>query len=133
MRVESKIPVGGTAPSARRPGGKAFSLDGAGAGRGTAAASAPVDLGGIDALLLLQGEDSLGERRKRQARRGRDLLDALDKLKAAFLTGRVQPSDLKKLRSTLALRREETGDSGLDEVLAHIELRAEVELAKLQR
>ena len=133
MRVESKIPVGNTASSARRVGGKGFSLDGTGAGRGTAAPSAPVDLGGIDALLLLQGEDGVGERRKRQARRGRDLLDALDKLKAAFLTGRVQPSDLKKLRSTLALRREETGDSGLDEVLAHIELRAEVELAKLQR
>ena len=61
------------------------------------------------------------------------LLDGLDRLKAALLTGRVLPSELERLRTTLALRRETTDDPRLDEVLGHIELRAAVELAKLKR
>ena len=36
-----------------------------------------------------------------------------------------------RIRTLLTERRAATGDPGLDEVLAHIELRAEVELAKL--
>jgi hypothetical protein len=61
------------------------------------------------------------------------LLDGLDKLKAALLSGRVQISELENLKTTLSLRREMTDDPRLDDVLAHIELRAAVELAKLGR
>jgi hypothetical protein len=132
MRVESKIGVGTPAPAARRGASSTFSLKEGGQSRPAGAAGAVVDLGGIDALLLLQGEDDAGQRRKRQARRGRDLLDGLDRLKAALLGGRVPLGDLDRLRTSLALRREETGDAVLDEVLAQIEIRAEVELAKLE-
>lgn len=133
MRVESKIGVGTPAPTARRGASGTFSLKEGGQSRPAGAAGAAVDLGGIDALLLLQGEDDAGQRRKRQARRGRDLLDGLDRLKAALLGGRVPMGDLDRLRTSLALRREETGDAALDEVLAQIEIRAEVELAKLEK
>jgi hypothetical protein len=133
MRVESKVTVGAPAPSARRGASGTFKLAEPGQSRPAAAAGAAVDLGGIDALLLLQGEDDVGERRKRQARRGRDLLEGLDRLKAALLSGRVPMGDLDRIRTALTLRREETGDPELDEVLAQIDIRAEVELAKLAR
>lgn len=133
MRVETKVTVGAAAHSARRGASGTFKLSEPGQSRPAAAAGAAVDLGGIDALLLLQGEDDVGERRKRQARRGRDLLEGLDRLKASLLTGKVAKSELDRLRGALTLRREDTGDPGLDEVLAQIEIRAEVELAKLAR
>jgi hypothetical protein len=81
----------------------------------------------------VQAEEDWQERRRRQARRGYDLLDGLDKLKAALLAGRVQISELERLKAMLSARRETSDDPRLDEVLAHIELRAAVELAKLGR
>ena len=83
--------------------------------------------------LAVQAEEDGQQRRRRQARRGTDLLDGLDRLKAALLSGRVQISELERLKAMLSIRRETTGDPRLDEVLAHIELRAAVELAKLGR
>jgi hypothetical protein len=84
-------------------------------------------------LLAVQEQGDQQERRRKQARRGHDLLDGLDRLKAALLAGRVLPSELERLRATLTQQREATDDPRLDEVLAHIELRAAVELAKLGR
>jgi hypothetical protein len=85
----------------------------------------------MDAILALQGEGDPAERRRRSLKRGHDLLDALDRLKAGLLAGRIAVDDLKGLVARLSDRPESTGDPGLDDVLAHIELRARVELAKL--
>lgn len=87
----------------------------------------------MDGLLAVQAEEDGQQRRRRQARRGTDLLDGLDRLKAALLSGRVQIAELERLKAMLSVRRETTDDPRLDEVLAHIELRAAVELAKLGR
>lgn len=134
IRIDQRAPVSGTGPagSARRSSGGSFSLPSSsseGAGRsGSVAASGPLDM-----LLAVQAEEEPQERKRRQARRGHDLLDGLDTLKAALLAGRVSPAQLENLRQSLAQRRETTDDPRLDEVLAHIELRAAVELAKLGR
>ena len=135
IRIDQRAPVGGASPAsgARRAGGSAFSLpdkEAASAARGGGAVSAA---GPLDTLLAVQAYEEPGERKKRQAKRGQDLLDGLDRLKAALLSGRVQISELERLKTTLALRRESTDDPRLDDVLAHIELRAAVELAKLRR
>jgi len=98
-----------------------------------AQASSVSHAGALDGLLLVQAEEDGQERRRRQARRGNDLLDGLDRLKAALLSGRVQIAELERLKAMLSARREMTDDPRLDEVLAHIELRAAVELAKLGR
>jgi hypothetical protein len=89
--------------------------------------------GPLDTLLAVQAYEEPAERKKRQAKRGHDLLDGLDTLKAALLSGRVSVAQLEQLKATLSSRRETTDDPRLDEVLAHIELRAAVELAKLGR
>lgn len=97
----------------------------------TSAATSAVPLASMDALLALQGEEDPAERRRRSAKRGNDLLDALDRLKAALLGGVVPAADLRQVAARLAERRGLSGDPRLDELVAHIELRAEVELAKL--
>ena len=88
---------------------------------------------GIDALLVLQGTTDPRDARRRAARRGLDLLDALDGLKAGLIAGRVTPGALSRIRRAVGEAGGATGDPGLDDVLAQVSLRAEVELAKLAR
>lgn len=132
MRVDQRAPLAqpGAAGFQRRAGsGERFSVAQGPARSGAAAVAA--GLASVDALLALQGEDPLGERRRRQARRGHDLLDRLDRLKAALLGGLVPAEELTCLAAGLAAGPGPSGDPRLDEVLGHIELRAAVELAKL--
>lgn len=135
MRVETKLPLGSAGAAARRSAGGGFTVDvpATPATAPTAGAAAAAGLGGIESLLVLQGEEDPAQRRRRTARRGTDILDQLDRLKAAILSGRVPAIDLLRLRALLSERRDATDDPRLDEVLAHIELRAAVELAKLGR
>lgn len=134
IRIDQRAPISNAGPagSARRAGGAAFTLPGKDSA--TATRSAGVSASGpLDTLLAVQAYEEPHERKKRQAKRGHDLLDGLDRLKAALLGGSVRVSELEQLKDMLALRRESTDDPRLDDVLAHIELRAAVELAKLGR
>lgn len=88
-------------------------------------------IGGIDALLTLQGEEAPAERRQRAVRRGRTALDALDDLKVELLAGELGPSTLLRLKSAATGLQDATGDARLDAVMAEIELRVAVEIAKL--
>jgi hypothetical protein len=95
------------------------------------AAAAPKAPATIDALLALQGvEDDPVERRKRSVQRGRGALDVLDDLKIGLLSGNFDSSTVIRLRAAAAELKSSSGDAGLDAVLAEIELRVEVELAK---
>lgn len=87
----------------------------------------------MDALVALQANEDSTERKKRQVKRGHDLLDGLDKLKAALLGGIVPIHQLSQLKIQLEARRENTDDPRLEDLLGHIELRVAVELAKLGR
>ncbi len=128
MRIDPNSPVRPAAAPTRRASGGAFALAEPEAER-TRAPAAAVPAVSLDAVLALQEDD--GERRRRGARRGHALLDDLDRLKAALLAGRVPGADLRRLAGRLADRPETSGDPRLDDLLAHIELRARVELAKL--
>ena len=136
MRIESR-PVGLMAPpsagASRATAGARFALGGGASGSVSSSRSA-APLATLDAILMLQGEEEGGrERRRRSARRGQDLLDALDGLKAGLLSGGVDAGTLARLSQRLAAASGPSGDPGLDEVVAAIELRAQVELAKLGR
>jgi len=121
-----------TAQTSRPPATARFSLD-APTKREAARANAAAPLATLDAILMLQQEEDPAERRRRHARRGSDLLDGLDRLKAALLSGSVPLADLESLARRLAAGGGATGDPGLDEAVAAIELRVKVELAKLGR
>jgi hypothetical protein len=76
-------------------------------------------------------EDPL-ERRKRAVKRGRVALDALDELKMALLGGApLSTATLAKLQEAAAHLKLGSGQAELDAVLAEIELRVEVEIAKM--
>jgi hypothetical protein len=92
---------------------------------------APRAAGNIAALLALQGvEEDPVERRKRSVQRGKGALDVLDDLKIGLLSGNFDASTVSRLRDAAANLKSSSGDPGLDTVLAEIELRVEVELAK---
>lgn len=109
----------------------AFMLPGAESPRTAGPAAAMWGVGGIDALIALQGLEAAGERRRRAVKRGRTALDALDELKVGLLGGTLSPATLNRLRACAAGLREETGEAGLDGVLSEIALRVEVEIAKM--
>jgi hypothetical protein len=99
----------------------------------TQASNAPAALrtvGGIDALMALQGVEDPAERRRRSVKSGRTALDLLDELKVGLLGGPLNQSTLLRLKSAALALQEDSGDPGLDSVLAEINLRVEVELAK---
>jgi hypothetical protein len=117
-------------PTAKRSAAGTFSLDSGTAARGAAATGAPRLIGGIDALIALQGFEEPGERRRRAVKRGRAALDALDALKLALLAGSLDTAALSRLKSAAGDLAERSGEPELDNVLAEIELRTQVELAK---
>ena len=59
-------------------------------------------IGGIDALLALQGVDEPGERRRKAVKRGRRALDALDALKLGLLSGTLDTGALARLKAVTA-------------------------------
>lgn len=129
-------PVGSTRKSARSSsveGGFSSFLeetDGATA----ASVSAPAGVSGIEALLAAQSVgDALqdGAKKRRAAAHGNDILDKLEDLRAAILTGVISKSKLIELAQTLRDKREPGLDKELNQILDEIELRAEIELAKL--
>jgi len=120
-----------TTPQARRaaPGGFSVTEDDSAPAAG---ASSPLrTVGGIDALIALQGIEDATERRRHAVKRGRVALDALDELKIGLLGGDLTPGTLQKLKAVAAHLKNGSGDAGLDGVLAEIELRVEVEIAKM--
>jgi hypothetical protein len=87
-------------------------------------------LGGIDALIALQGIEDPTERRRRAVKHGSRALDALDALKLGLLAGTLDQSTLLRLKSVAADLKEGSGDEKLDQILGEIDLRVAVELAK---
>jgi Class II flagellar assembly regulator len=83
------------------------------------------------ALLALQGQADPADRKRRAVKRGRTALDVLDELKLEVLGGTPGPSTLQRLKVATAELSDSSGDQRLDSVLAEIELRLEVEIAKM--
>jgi len=82
--------------------------------------------------MALQGVDVPAERRRRAIARGRNALDALDALKIGLLSGEFDAGTVARLKAVVLGLKDGSGDPTLDAVLSEIELRVEVELAKMQ-
>ncbi len=128
-------PSGSSASQSARPGKAAggFSLGGAApaaATGATAAAASVAGVAGVSALMALQGVEDATERRRRAIRRGGGLLDRLDELKLALLSGEAGEGALDRLSRALREERPVDDDPGLNGLLEQIDLRAAVELAK---
>ena len=90
---------------------------------------------GVESILGLQevGDATSGASRGKAMAYGSDLLDRLDQLRLAILRGAVSKEGLQELAQRLRQRRQSIEDPHLEEVLQEIELRCEVEVAKLTR
>ena len=93
--------------------------------------SRPTSIGALDALLALQEADDSTEGAKKARKRAADLLDQLDQVRIGLLTGELPKSTLQQLAQTIASHRDHVIDPQLAEILDEIDLRAQVELAKL--
>jgi hypothetical protein len=118
------------APATRRAASGSFAVSDQEEAHPTTSAPALRMVGGIDALIALQGVEDQAERRRRSVKSGRNALDVLEELKVALLGGTLDESTLMRLKASAAGLKAQSGDPGLDGVLAEIELRVEVELAK---
>jgi hypothetical protein len=99
------------------------------------AVETPAGIGSVDALLIVQQVDTATERetRKRMVRHGEELLDGLEELRHGLLMGEIPKDRMIALAQNVRNRRENCADPRLGAILDEIELRVEVELAKLAR
>lgn len=135
-KVEGTGGVRGASP-VRKAGkaGKAGSADfsqhlsddgvtGAGALSGVAGVSA------VGALIGIQEVESATDREARGKKRANLILNEMDDLRLALLTGTITKEQLLRLSSMVQSQKEKIDDPRLAAVLDEIDLRARVELAK---
>lgn len=89
----------------------------------------------VDALLVVQSVGNAGqdESRRRLISRGDDILDRLEEIRHGLIIGVVAKEKLVELAQLVRTKRENCHDPRLASLLDEIELRAEVEIAKLSR
>jgi len=107
--------------------------------QGASAASGVLDtssVSGVDAMLAAQEipvTQSNERSRKKLQDYGDDLLDRLDDLRLGILLGAYSKDKLAELAQRLRQKRDSSEDRKLNEIIAEIELRVEVEIAKFTR
>jgi hypothetical protein len=99
---------------------------------GAARTSGPQTAGGINPLFALQEvDDALSGKKRRAQARGDDILDRLEELRLGLLTGSFPVEKLHDLVRMVQSQREHLDDPRLTGILDEIDLRAQVEIAKL--
>jgi hypothetical protein len=91
--------------------------------------AAPSAVANLLSLQEVSGE--INERRK-MVQRGNDLLDSLEELRQQLLAGEVPLHTLQHLGNRLSAQKQMVSDPALLAIIGDIELRAAVELAKLE-
>lgn len=122
--------------SASATGGSSFAdmLDEAGSHGSAVETSASItSLSGAGLLLAAQEVDEEGEKRRKTLRQGHSMLDSLERLRSALLTGMLPPSVLNELEEHLARQRTGLSDPQLLALMDDIELRLAVEKAKIDK
>lgn len=125
--------AGSSGPKAAAEGfGRLLAADGVAPRAATSGVSGAAGVSGISVLMALQGVGG-PEARARALRKGRRMLDALDRLQLAMLGEGPSKGHLALLKGALEEQRDATGDVGLDDTLNWAEVRIAVEAAKLER
>lgn len=115
----------------RRAAGGGFSIDNSEA-PAPAAVSGVAPLTAMNSVLAVQSVDEGGGRR-RAIRHGFRLLDHLDDIRLALLNGAMPRDRLENIIQALKTERGTVADPKLVSILDEIELRAAVELAKMDQ
>jgi Class II flagellar assembly regulator len=94
--------------------------------------SGPGPIAALDSILMLQAMDDSTQGKSKAQAHGEQLLDLLDSVRDGLLAGGIPRATLNKLAAAVTRRHEAFADPKLQDVLDQIELRAHVELAKLE-
>ncbi|HEY1961171.1 MAG TPA: flagellar assembly protein FliX [Rhizomicrobium sp.] len=97
------------------------------------AVSGPGPIAAVESILTLQGLDDSTSGRSKGLVHGQQLLDMLDEVRDGLLCGGIPRTTLNRLAVAVGRRHETFADPNLQGVLDEIELRARVELAKLEQ
>lgn len=138
MRIQDNHPISGVRKNKKKSGasgsagGSFAALINDGADTTVSQANALMPLGSLDGLLAMQEVDNkellFGKRRQH----GESLLEHLEMLRLDFLSGKVPVHRVQQLISEVRKEHEKTDDPVLEDAIKDIEIRAEVELAKLE-
>ena len=85
----------------------------------------------VDALWALQEVPDSTDGRSKGLMRAEDMLDMLEEVRKGILLGAISMPNLRKLADMARNQKSNSDDNKLNSLLEEIELRAEVELAKL--
>lgn len=107
----------------------------AGEAEGPHGVDAAGPVGAVDSILAVQEVPNATDGRSKGIllQYGDDLLGRLDEIRIAILSGSISKDKLADLAQTLRQKRQLSDDPMLNEIIDEIELRAEVEVAKLTR
>ncbi|HEY5338711.1 MAG TPA: flagellar assembly protein FliX [Rhizomicrobium sp.] len=95
--------------------------------------AAPGTIVSVESILTLQGLDDSTSGRSKGLAHGEQLLDMLDEVRDGLLAGGIPRGTLNRLATAVSRRQDGFADPKLQSVLDEIELRAKVELAKLEQ
>ena len=89
----------------------------------------------VESILSVQAmPDATDQRSRNQAKQyGLELLDRLDAIREGLLNGAIPKDQLMELAQAMRQQRRKSDDPRLNQIIDEIELRAEVEIAKLTR
>jgi hypothetical protein len=113
-------------------GGSTFSVSSTSEEPHAAMVAGPGPIAALDSILALQGLEDSTDGRSRGLKHGEQLLDMLDQVRDGLLAGGIPRATLNRLANAVSRRHEQFADPRLQTVLDEIELRAHVELAKLE-
>lgn len=99
----------------------------------TGATSSTQATSGVNNFLFMQEVSDEQVSRQRAYQQGKQTIQVLEQLHRDLLMGVVPEATLSRLQTTIDRQRETFTDPRLKEMLDEIELRAAVELAKLER
>lgn len=113
-------------------GSGGFRLDATGGEGSVQSAGSSAPASNVGALLSIQEVPDASQGRSRGLNRGKDLLAELDAIRVGLLSGRLPRERIERILRLLRQRQDSFGDPHLTEIVAEIEVRAAVELAKLE-
>ncbi|HEY8964147.1 MAG TPA: flagellar assembly protein FliX [Alphaproteobacteria bacterium] len=88
---------------------------------------------GIGSILAAQYEDPAEKQaRQRMQERAYKVLDSLDVIQRGLVTGGISENDMKAVQTSVSANREKINDPRLLAIMDEVDLRAQVELAKLE-
>ena len=112
-------------------GGSGFSVGNAAEPQAQIVAG-PGPIAALDSILALQDMGDATDGRSKGLAHGEQLLDILDSVRDGLLAGGIPRATLNRLAVAVTRRHDVFADPKLQDVLDQIELRAHVELAKLE-